>query len=60
MPRADMRVEGARHPRGAGNGGIPEDISSGRDAARARSTVYNRARDPPQDAIAAVTNKQLT
>ena len=27
MPRADMRVEGARHPRGAGD--VPEDISPG-------------------------------
>ena len=26
--RADIRVAGARHPRGAGNGGIPEDINS--------------------------------
>jgi hypothetical protein len=35
-PRADMRVEGARHPRGAGDGGIPEDIRSGSAETRPR------------------------
>ena len=29
LPRADMRVEGAGRPRGAGGGAIPEDISPG-------------------------------
>ena len=55
MPRADMRVEGARHPRGAGD--VPEDISPGSAETRLTpNTVIERG--TPQGAIAAERYKQ--
>ena len=47
-PRADMRVEGARRPRGAGGGGIPEDINPGSAETRLAPAALQQGEGPPK------------